>query len=1161
MTSSSQPSGKPLTPPPAYSEHPQANEQSASPHQSTSTSPYTPVGPPLPFPVHAGYGPTPIAQQTELLPYYDPWSPYAVAEATSRARWRFIEAVLWAVSILAVPSDEGYLNRSLLDNIDAQGDAEPGSSDSEAAGASGATFGSLSTASSVGSPSVPYHMSMQSQVGPHRPDSPNNHTLSSQYKPPQHSTDFFAQGSQNNTNHAMYNSINSIGLPSSDYTSLSPAEPDALNFSSKVNGSFASAPFGTSTSFTSFANRSRHPASSFRDTSVFTSAAYPPSNELFGGSQNTIFPLGLSQTQQSLPQSLDTLHHSGRPPFDLSNGGTQVNSGSANVLPQNKQATFGSDPFRQGFDSASLLQQKQSGGATGVQGLGQNGQALQLSHQPNGQASYRGTFPNGLGSHSLGHNSIAQSPFGSILSGNGIGPGQGSAQGNGVSGAPNLNHANGPASSSQAQEEISTIFVVGFPDDMSEREFQNMFTFSSGFEAATLKIPNKESTSYANNTAQNGRTPGLSMPFGGTNDPYNVVTLNQGGVLIDGGRDGPMTSWPTAGPNEDGHFVQSNMPIQPPRKQIIGFAKFRTRADALQARDVLQGRRVDVEKGAVLKAEMAKKNLHTKRGPGVGPSGLPSFPSGLPGAGAPDNLPGIQGLASTGETFTQRDKQPAGLGAMGVELNGFGHRRERLFEGREDEDRDRRRDFVPTGLGAFGTRGPRERAEEDERERERKRREKEKEAARLRQNSFAFEAFHSVPQQMVRQGTNSVLTAENGIGMPSQSDLTGPWGNLRDVSASAALRKMGVPQHHLSSLPARPASPPSLQTSPPSQESLANLSVPVSTSSQASGSAPGSRGAPYSPESNPTSLPMHPSLPIRPRPQSPSSEPQPYPGPIGPAGQMSTSLPNSVPSSVSGSQSGHEDDLVKSVGVLAVSTESGSTSPQLPSPASGTSSGGRSGSDHNPPINTLYDRLRDLFSKQPGYRKLCFRQKSNGPMCFVEFESVEYATKALNELYGDNLNGLVRNGGIRLSYSKNPLGVRTPNSGGSGPSLQQQQQYTREPLQEVNRDFGEMFPRHTDSADTIRAVRRDTSALTSPTSSYNYTTSPPRFFSPPPSGSFNGGFTTSTSFPAPTRRATAWAWARAAAAAAPSLLSAFLIHRYPISPALTPPATTTSHIH
>ncbi|KAF9211535.1 hypothetical protein BGZ59_007945, partial [Podila verticillata] len=43
-----------------------------------------------------------------------------------------------------------------------------------------------------------------------------------------------------------------------------------------------------------------------------------------------------------------------------------------------------------------------------------------------------------------------------------------------------------------APEEISTIFVVGFPEDMQEREFQNMFVFTPGFEAATLKIPNKD---------------------------------------------------------------------------------------------------------------------------------------------------------------------------------------------------------------------------------------------------------------------------------------------------------------------------------------------------------------------------------------------------------------------------------------------------------------------------------------------------------------------------------------------------------------------------------------------------------------------------------------------------------------------------------------------
>ncbi|KAI9337601.1 hypothetical protein DFJ73DRAFT_628873 [Zopfochytrium polystomum] len=101
------------------------------------------------------------------------------------------------------------------------------------------------------------------------------------------------------------------------------------------------------------------------------------------------------------------------------------------------------------------------------------------------------------------------------------------------------------------QEEITTIFVVGFPEDIQEREFQNMFTFASGFEAATLKFP-------ANFDADDG--------------------------------------------------------VPQYKKQIIGFAKFRTRLEALQARDHLSGRKVDAERGCILKAEIAKKNLHTKRG-------------------------------------------------------------------------------------------------------------------------------------------------------------------------------------------------------------------------------------------------------------------------------------------------------------------------------------------------------------------------------------------------------------------------------------------------------------------------------------------------------------------------------------------------------------------
>lgn len=99
--------------------------------------------------------------------------------------------------------------------------------------------------------------------------------------------------------------------------------------------------------------------------------------------------------------------------------------------------------------------------------------------------------------------------------------------------------------------------------------------------------------------------------------------------------------------------------------------------------------------------------------------------------------------------------------------------------------------------------------------------------------------------------------------------------------------------------------------------------------------------------------------------------------------------------------------------------------------------------DQNPPCNTLYvgnlpidtseDELKAMFSKQRGYKRLCFRTKQNGPMCFVEFEDVSFATKALNELYGVQLHNSVK-GGIRLSFSKNPLGVRAGQQGGGHPA-------------------------------------------------------------------------------------------------------------------------------
>ena len=402
-------------------------------------------------------------------------------------------------------------------------------------------------------------------------------------------------------------------------------------------------------------------------------------------------------------------------------------------------------------------------------------------------------------------------------------------------------------------EEISTIFVVGFPEDMQvrylsfqisffdlffflyqEREFQNMFTFSPGFEAATLKIPNKEFTSYggliggtAPSTVASGISVGVNGIRGGTfhyaglNDPYNMVTVNQGGVVVDGGRDG-MASWPAAAPlnvNDDlagshypGPGINLGMGVPgsgtnlPPRKQIIGFAKFRSREEALAARDVLQGRRVDIEKGAVLKAEMAKKNLHTKRGvgpiPGVGgggggmqqgqgqqqqqqqqANGLDPFDNYREREHTAPSLP----LTSLAHLSRLGWRDPVvGLSQQEASTSG-------LMNGPAEEERKRERENLAaitlamnntnntSGGSSTVARGARERAEDDERERRRKEkdvkekeRERENTLMRLRaSNSAAYDAFHAVSAGIVSRQSSTGIGAGGSVNGTNSESVAG----------------------------------------------------------------------------------------------------------------------------------------------------------------------------------------------------------------------------------------------------------------------------------------------------------------------------------------------------------------------------------------------------
>jgi hypothetical protein len=236
---------------------------------------------------------------------------------------------------------------------------------------------------------------------------------------------------------------------------------------------------------------------------------------------------------------------------------------------------------------------------------------------------------------------------------------------------------------------ITTIFVVGFPDDMlvcpitlarrphadipQEREFQNIFTFSRGFEAATLKYPSGAARPREPAAALLAELQMLAAnpEFGETGIPQ---PLEEALAALQFSTASSSSTTPSAaismtpsaptGPVLGGALYSS----QSSRRQTIGFARFRTRADALAAREQLQGRKIDTLTGATLKAEMAKKNLHTKRttsgeelvglllrsgrlaglmgagGTGTGPG------AGVGQSGGPSNLPNLPNLPNGSAT-------------------------------------------------------------------------------------------------------------------------------------------------------------------------------------------------------------------------------------------------------------------------------------------------------------------------------------------------------------------------------------------------------------------------------------------------------------------------------------------------------------------------------
>ncbi|KIM29540.1 hypothetical protein M408DRAFT_115266 [Serendipita vermifera MAFF 305830] len=644
-----------------------------------------------------------------------------------------------------------------------------------------------------------------------------------------------------------------------------------------------------------------------------------------------------------------------------------------------------------------------------------------------------------------------------------------------------------------SQEDISTIFVVGFPDDITEREFQNMFTFCPGYEAATLKVPPKELSSQ---TVPNPVVAAAASALAGANDPYNLVTMNSGGVVVDQGNNTAATtssSWVTG--LEDpytrqaltaaalassgvstGELAQQLAMAQQaqPRKQIIGFAKFKSREEALHARDVLHGRRVDIEKGALLKAEMAKKNLHTKRGVG------PAQGAGATGGNGNGNGPSSYGENGVGPTANEPSppiqnmlqEQEKGLMGSLASLN--------LGNGLSANDPSvnaqaplpshlSRQSDSPTfkqprfDEGYLLNSGP-----------------------PTANGSFANDqtAFSAFPRNAFASQTNVNPHIASG-------QLEGfhplPSKPVSDVIKANALPPTNLPPPIITSNLGqrnafnKEASPPSMQQ----QEADAGYMSDALSSrmSERSRSVSVSRYGGYTPplpheeEAN-VHLPAHllqddvlgtpqqtdygpnifnatdytnaggaPATRTPQRKMTDASATVFSPTTEVPVGSSASSAAGSVSSGGAESMSisttsgiGPSDFARQRQGTMSsVKTTSGGGNSDPQTRTSGEHHRGRpNAADQNPPINTLYvgnlptnistpqqikfleDSLQQLFSRCPGFVKLALRQKNNGPMCF--FDDVPNASKALNDMYGNTLNGLVKGGGIRLSYSKNPLG-------------------------------------------------------------------------------------------------------------------------------------------
>ncbi|KAI8072888.1 hypothetical protein BC940DRAFT_316343 [Gongronella butleri] len=530
-------------------------------------------------------------------------------------------------------------------------------------------------------------------------------------------------------------------------------------------------------------------------------------------------------------------------------------------------------------------------------------------------------------------------------------------------------------------DEVSTVFIVGFPDDMTEREFQNMFTFCPGFEAASLKWHSKD--------------------------------------------------------QEDDTSISSNGG----KKQMIGFARFRTRLEAMEAVDVLSGKKIDQEKGTMLKAEMAKKNLHIKRG-SVAPinntfaSNSTQHTASTSGTLTPTSM--TNGATTSPPNNNHAAAAAAAAAATTMVANGL-HGTSFSTPATSASTSSSNAAAISAPAPAPAPAAPSTIGDGTLSLLSRK-------LGRQSQSSASFDAFSPLPSDLLSPADfqQQQHKMDPFLPDPFSSPSTPIFGdslftNLRSNSFDARppndLGIMSPPRHFGTGVV-----PPSSQLSSSFTSPFSQIST-SSSQHHLNGTANGSQQQPHQQQQHQQQ--QHPHPLAAPAPHT-HTHPLHHPHPLHQQQHQQhplhidddfSYLSKSSPVSndrLFGTSPLLDDLLASRMNSLTVQATNVTDlrSPSVPSIHRPSNP-----ADQNPPCNTLYvgnlppstneDELRQLFSKCRGYKRMCFRNKPQGPMCFVEFEDVTLATQALNDHQGHCLTTSIK-GGIRLSFSKNPLFIKGP---------------------------------------------------------------------------------------------------------------------------------------